>query len=397
MTANLVDAAAEALGQGVNAGSSIIELQNDKDLPRLQKELARDVNIEYVSRVPIRYIARRSGRVSNRPGMGIAAVPPSADSMWNLNKIEWRQARALPNIKDAEQIKVAVLDTGIDAAHPDLQGQVSQYRYVHPDLPLTSGERDIIGHGTHVAGTIGALDNNGIGIHGICNCQLIAHKIFDDEPDRWGDIFYYFVEPVMYLRALTECLDLGVNVINLSIGGSGEPDQAEREIFEALIESGTTIVAAMGNERQEGNPISYPAAIPGIIAVGATNIDDSVANFSNRGNHISISAPGVAIWSTLPTYGGQQGFEAVRDPAGSWVQGRAFVREVNYDAWPGTSMATPHVTAAVALLLANQGMGTPASVRERLMETADRVAGMKGDDFHPDYGAGRLNLRRLLA
>jgi subtilisin family serine protease len=152
----------------------------------------------------------------------------------------------------------------------------------------------------------------------------------------------------------------------------------------------------MGNERQQGSPTSYPAAIDGVIAVGATSLDDSVADFSNRGNHIAISAPGVAIWSTLPTYAGQFGFQAVPGPTGQPVEGKPMRRETDYDAWPGTSMATPHVTASVALLFANKGKMSSDKVRQRLSATADKVPGMNGQPHHADYGAGRLNLLRLL-
>jgi subtilisin family serine protease len=148
----------------------------------------------------------------------------------------------------------------------------------------------------------------------------------------------------------------------------------------------------MGNERQAGSATSYPAAIPGVIAVGATNIDDTVANFSNRGNHISLSAPGVAIWSTMPTYAGQIEFAAIPGPGGAWLQGSPRRRETDYDALSGTSMASPHVAAAAALLLAVKGKLSPDDVRERLMDTVEKVGAMHGFDFDSDYGAGRLNL-----
>lgn len=179
-----------------------------------------------------------------------------------------------------------------------------------------------------MAGTIAATINNDVGINGISRARIHAWKIFDDRPDLLtrpdGTAeFAYFVDPVMYLRALLDCVDAGVDVINLSIGGGGAPDPTESAAFEALLATGTTIVAAMGNERRDGSPISYPAAMPGVIAVGATNLQDRITSFSNRGNHVTIAAPGDAIWSTLPTYPGQTGWRAERGPDGHWWQGKA--------------------------------------------------------------------------
>jgi len=373
-------------------------MEQEGHVSELQTALANDPNVEFVSRVPIRYlcVARKSSS-SNR--LTVAANAPDLSQLWNLRKVRWKQARNLKGFKDAGAIKVAILDTGIDRNHPDLKGQVKSYVFAHPNQTSASGDKDIIGHGTHVAGTITAKINNDLGINGICNCDLRIWKIFDDVPDfiSFSAGYAYFVEPIMYLRALADCVEQKVDVINLSIGGTGEPDHQELALFEQLISQGTTVVAAMGNEREEGSPTSYPAAIPGVVAVGATKIDDQVASFSNRGSHISICAPGVGIWSTLPTTPGQFGFKAERGADGRPHEGKPQRRETDYDAWDGTSMATPHVTAAAALLLSNRGQMNSADVRSRLMTTSVRVKGMGGKSFHPDYGAGRLDLLKLLS
>ncbi|MFK3967474.1 S8 family peptidase [Ensifer adhaerens] len=401
-----------ALDQRTPGGAtSLVELASDGDVRQLQLALAADPTVASVSRVPTRYLTAKSAARPSRPttkkakvapGSRIAAMPPPVRTMWNLQKIKWSEARNLPNFDDGNNIKVAVLDTGVDNEHPDLKDQIAGYTYEHPDLPGASSAQDLIGHGTHVAGTIAATINNDLGINGISRASVHAWKIFDDRPDllRYSDgtaEYAYFVDPVMYLRALIDCADQGVDVINLSIGGGAPPDPTESAAFEAVVANGTTIVAAMGNERRDGSPISYPAAIPGVIAVGATNLQDRITNFSNRGNHITIAAPGDAIWSTLPTYPGQMGWRAERGPDGGWRQGKADVRETDYDAWPGTSMATPHVAAAVALYLANGGDRNPTTIRNALASSADKVPAMGGRDFTPDFGYGRLNLEQLLA
>jgi subtilisin family serine protease len=397
----------DALEKDPHVGVSIIELEDDAHVEELRTALADDPMVDYAARVPIRYLlarrkpssSRSQSRKATRRKTTIAASAPTPSAMWNLAKIQWATARAGAGFKDAEEIKVAVLDSGIDESHPDLRQRIASYVYKHPDFPTVSGPKDYIGHGTHVAGTIAALINNNVGINGICACQLNIWKIFDDQPDfqSWSNDYSYWVDDVMYRRALADCLDEGVNVINLSIGGPAEPGPDEEILFEQLLAAGTTIVAAMGNEREVGSPVSYPAAIPGVIAVGATNILDRVTRFSNRGEHIALSAPGQTIWSTLPTYAGQIGFRADSDAAGRPRPGVPDSRDTDYAAWDGTSMASPHVAAGAALLLAKHGEMTPADVRDRLRATADRVLGMGTKKEHPDYGTGRLNLLKLLS
>lgn len=398
-------------GRTPGGATSLIELVSDTDVRQLQLALAGDPTVASVARVPMRYLAAKSPGVSTAsakkrspaPAAGrIAAVPPPAHTMWNLRKIKWDETRNRGGFDDGSRIKVAVLDTGIDTDHPDLKEQIAQYTFEHPDLPGASSSQDLIGHGTHVAGTIAATINNALGINGISRARIHAWKIFDDRPDLLAYLdgtaeFAYFVDPVMYLRALLDCADAGIDVVNLSIGGGGAPDPTESAAFEELLANGTTIVAAMGNERRDGSPTSYPAAIPGVIAVGATNLQDRITNFSNRGNHVTIAAPGDAIWSTLPTYPGQLGWKAERGPDGRWRQGKADIRETDYDAWPGTSMAAPHVAAAAALYIANGGQRNPAVIRSALASSADKVPAMGGQDFTPDFGYGRLNLEQLIA
>jgi hypothetical protein len=199
-------------------GVSIIELERGQDLQQLQTALANDPNILSVSKVPARYLVARAS---------VAAVPPSSPIMWNLQKISWSNARAAPGFRDADTIQVAVLDTGVDENHPALQGQIAAYHWQHPDISPPVSDRDLIGHGTHVSGTIAAIIGNA-NVKGICKCRLSVWKIFNDMPTYEPALgaYYYFVDPLMYRRALIACVENPVDVINLSIGGTAPPDPA---------------------------------------------------------------------------------------------------------------------------------------------------------------------------
>ena len=383
-------------------GARFVQLQQGLDTRQLHAALASDPNVHSVSKVPVRYLVGRAAArtMAPRDDLGVEATPPDASILWNLKKIRWEEARDQIGFHEAQDVRVAVLDTGVDDQHPDLM--VDAYHWQQPDLSRPVSDKDIIGHGTHVSGTIGALINSSTAVKGICRCRLSVWKIFDDEPTYapGRGAFVYYVNPIMYRRALAACVEDPVDVVNLSIGGGAAPDPMEQSFFSQLIAAGVTICAAMGNERQQGSPPSYPAAIPGVIAVGATGIDDRVTVFSNSGNHIAVAAPGKAIWSTLPTYSGQTQFGAVIGPNGTPTQGKPIRREMNYDAWDGTSMAAPHVSGCAALLIAKSNASgsklTPAQVKRTLMESADKVSAMNGANFSTDYGAGRINLLKLL-
>lgn len=375
-----------------NANVVLVELHRDQDTRSLEGELRRDPTVESVARVPVRYLLK-SKKVA--PVLPAAAAPP-ASSLWNLSRIRWAAARQTPGFAEATAIKVAVLDTGLDRGHPDGPANVAHYEFDHPTDATASSARDLIGHGTHVSGTIAARINNAVGVNGICDCTLSVFKIFDDIPDWYPQqgYFAYFVEPVMYQRALSRCLTLGVDVINLSIGGPGAPTPNESLLFSKLIQAGTTVVAAMGNDAS--SLPSYPAAIPDVLAVGACSIDDTVATFSNSGGHISLVAPGVGIWSTLPTYAGNTGYFPLATFPPQPDFSRPMARDTNYASWDGTSMASPHVAAAVALLRAKRGAMSPAAVRLAVQAAAVKVAAMGGQNFTPNYGYGRLDLVELL-
>lgn len=243
-------------------------------------------------------------------------------------------------------VKVAVVDTGIDYTHPDLDANVAGcVTFVW----RTTDCRDDNGHGTHVAGTI-AAENNGIGVVGVApNASLYGVKVLD----RTGSGYVSDV-----IAGIDWSADNGMNVITMSLG-SGSDVSALHAAVDSAYSRGIVIVASAGNEN---GTISYPARYSSVIAVTATDSGNNKASFSNYGPEAELAAPGVSIYSTYK--GG------------------------TYATLSGTSMAAPHVTGTVALLLeANPGM-TPLEVRSRLQSTSTDI-GTPGWD--PYFGHGLVN------
>lgn len=338
--------------QGIN----LLRLSPNADLEKLEKQMLGVWGIEYVHRVPARWLAEAKPEANS--------ADPMVNRQWGLRAIRWFETAHLP---DAVNVKVAILDTGVDRTHPDLRGRV--LNYTHEGTSAT----DIIGHGTHVSGIIGANPNNHLGIAGICTSELHVWKIFGDKPAPDGE---YYVDELLYQRALNAARNAGARVVNLSIGGT-ERSRTEEMLFRRLIGSGATVVAAMGNEYAEGNPVEYPAAYQGVVAVGAIDETSRRAHFSNTGRHIALSAPGTNILSTLPM-----------KPSAARPKD-----QTKYAAWSGTSMATPHVTAAAALIIAEDPDLTPKQVGERLEATATKLSAMAGKARTVEHGAGLLNLK----
>lgn len=295
------------------------------------KMLRASPAIASVERMPVRWLA-----ASKKTDM-VNAVDPQRNAQWGLRAIGWFDVKA----PDASNVEVAVLDSGIDMTHPDLAAQIAHY-----DRAGQSAQ-DMIGHGTHVSGIIAALSNNAIGVSGVANCRLNVWKIFPDKPDAKGD---FFVDSEAYLRALGEVASAAqVRVLNLSIGGTAQ-SPLEQDLFDLLFASGKIAVAAMGNEFDDGNPVEFPAAYKNVIGVGAVDIASRRASFSNTGKHITLAAPGQDILSTLP------------------MKASKFMKESEYAHWDGTSMATPFVAGALALLCAKRPGITPQQIMDRLQK-----------------------------
>ena len=392
-------AAAEAFGEEMRPSdrylNNTVLLSVDRDqweyvAARLTEDADR---VAFVERVPRRYL------LQTLPAETQLAIAP-----WHLARIKLDRARAEAGFDDGSSATVAVLDTGIDEDHPLLAGMIDGYSYAPPQPQVNSGRRDIIAHGTHVAGTI-AADGAAGDIEGVSRARLHIYKIFDDDVDAVdffvandgrtyaADIRY--VNHVMYLRALAACVDRNHDVVNLSIGGPGIGDSQEQGLFRTLVDQGQIVVAAMGNERREGSPTSWPAKYDGVVAVGALDVNDGVSAFSNLGDHIWISAPGNDIFATMPTYRGVDLWTTKLDSNGRRMRDQPIHWTVYRSTMSGTSMATPQVAAAAALWTAKNGRDA-AAFREALKDSARKLSSMSGRDWTPDHGWGCLDLEKLL-
>ena len=337
---------------GVNAMQLAAHLDQQKD----------EFEYAYVPAIKYPCVARRAAKKGTRRRR--AKGGEFSARQWGHAAIRLAQAQARRGFRDASDVVVAVLDSGIDKTHPDLADMIDTYLNFLPH----EDDRDYKGHGTHVSGIIAAETNNAVGIAGVCAARLMMLKALPKKGARWN--------AEAYLKALAHPIEAGVRILNLSIGGGYDP--GEKAVIQDLIEADIVVVAAMGNEYLEGNPTSYPAAYPGVIAVGASDEMDRRASFSCTGPHITLVAPGERILSTTPTYPCE------------------LADYEDYDSWPGTSMATPHVAAAAALLLARHPKLRATQVREILARTADNTPAQK-KSFDNQFGNGRLNLAAALA
>ena len=227
-------------------------------------------------------------------------------------------------------VTVAVIDTGIDYTHPDLAANYAGgYNFVSAD----SNPMDDHGHGTHVSGTIAAaLDNltgdpaAAEGVVGVApNARILAYKVCGAD----GTCSDFAIE-----QALAQAITDGAKVINMSLG-SLEYSQSLNDGVQAAWNAGLVIVAAAGNDGTTDR--FYPAALDNVVSVAAFDEDDRRAAFSNYGSWVDISAPGNVIMSTYP----------LASCVASGVPGNSGC----YTWLSGTSMATPHVSGAAALVL----------------------------------------------
>lgn len=262
---------------------------------------------------------------------------------WGVNRIDAEVVHVNASGNKGAGIEIAVIDTGIDYYHLDL---VDNYAGGYDFVNLDEDPMDDEGHGTHVAGIIAAKDND-FGVVGVApDAKLYALKVLDDTGSG------YMSDVIFAIQWATDPNGNGyaedrLDIINMSFGAD-VGNIFLRWACNLAYRDGLLLVAAAGNY----GAVCYPAAYSRVIAVSATDYDyvsnkDILADFSSVGTEVELAAPGIAINSTLPGN--------------------------NYDAWSGTSMASPHVAGTAALVWAANPSWSNKDVRTRLQNTAEDI------------------------
>jgi len=381
-----------SLGAKKEKKFNLIRNHNNSHLKRwriitIPKGISVEKFIEKISKNPNVEIAEPNYLVS------ILRTPNDQffDLLWGMHNIQndadidapeaWDKLTGSNNI-------VAVIDTGVDYTHEDLAANM----WVNPGEVAGNGidddnngyvddihgadffgdndtdPMDDHGHGTHVAGTIAAVGDNGVGVTGVSwNTKIMALKFLG--PNGGG----YVVDAV---EAIEYAINNGANILNNSWSGGGY-SQAMFDFISAANDAGILFVAAAGNNHTNNDVAEvYPQGyqLDNVISVAATNRYDNLANFSNYGaNSVHLGAPGVAIYSTVPT-----------NVCTACSNG--------YLSFNGTSMAAPHVSGAAALLLAQSPSMSAFDLKATLMSSVDPIPSLAGYTI----SGGRLNVNNAL-
>lgn len=313
----------------------LIQLDSDTEAEKCAKYLSGFSNVVYVE-----------PDCSVTAGAYSATASRSSFNSWGVSAIHAdAYAEDLKNRGKTGTVKVAVVDSGVDFSHSMLKGRIKKgYDFIDNDKNPKDGD----GHGTHVSGTIVDCTPD-------LNILIIAVRSLDDNGSGTS---LTVGEGVKYAA------DHGADIINLSLGG--DHSAYLDECIQYAVKHNVTVVVAAGNEHSN-TKYSCPAHIENCITVAAVDEYKERAYFSNYGDAIDIAAPGVAIKSCIPGN--------------------------KYDTWNGTSMATPHVSAAAAMLLLDNPGLSPSTVVSKLRSAATDLGSSGWDEY---YGAGFLNLQPFI-
>lgn len=350
-----------------------VRYEGKTDVETAAQQVASADGVEYAE--PNRY--RETSVIPN---------DPSFPSQWGLTKINcpaaWDRTTGSPNVV------VAVVDTGVDLDHPELAALLlpgtdmvdlglnptppNGFHFEGDFTGRDNNPQDEVGHGTHVAGTVACASNNSVGVAGVTwACRLLPVRVLARIVKNTDPTDVRGVGSTADIAAgIRWAADNGARIINLSLGGTVDT-QVERDAVAYAISQGVVVVAAMGNAFEKGNPTSFPAAYPDVVAVGAIDQSDLRAFFSQTGPHIDLSGPGVGVWSTV------------------WDNG--------YAQMSGTSMAAPHVSGVAALILSCNPNLTAAQVADILRQTARPLRDNPSDPVPNDnYGFGCVDAEAAL-
>lgn len=301
-------------------------------------------------------------------------IPNDADWPLQYGPALIRAPEAWDVTTGSNSVILAVIDSGIDASHPEFSGRIaSGYDFVQDDV----NPQDECGHGTHVAGIAAAAGNNAAGIAGIAwNVRIMPVRVLDRTCNgSTADV----------AEALVWAIERGARVINLSLGAAFPSVLMENASYYAY-RRGAALIGAAGNGGW--SQIIYPARYDWVLAVGAVDASLQRAAFSNTGPQLDLMAPGVAIYSTFPTRAGF--FYNTTCPNGN----NPCDRPSNYGYLDGTSMAAPHAAGAAALLASLPAFDQPEKIYQALTATALDLESSGRDD---NTGYGLLQVAAAMA
>ncbi|MBS4200622.1 S8 family serine peptidase [Bacillus sp. FJAT-49732] len=314
---------------------SLVTFQDERDPIKIAEELLKHKEVEFVEP---NYKVKTEYTPSD----------PNYKNQWYLKKIQMPKAWDIT--KGSSQITVAVIDSGVQINHPDLKGKI-----VFPYNVVTRGKNFTPdAHGTHVAGIIAASMNK-TGVAGIApNVKIMPINVFKGENADMYDVAV----------AVVYAADHGANVINMSLGSESYSYVLDYAAEYAKSE-GVVLIAAAGNSDSYWE--TYPAALPSVLGISATNKNDNITDFSNYGTYIDLAAPGQDIYSTY---------------TGS-----------SYKNMSGTSMASPVVSGVAALILSKNPLLSADQVYN-ILKNSSVDLGSKGWDHF--YGYGRVDAYKAL-
>ena len=399
----------------------LVAIPADADAEEAAQRLAAQADVEYAQP---RYRVRPRFRPND----------PLYSRQWNYSALDMERAWDI-NPGATATVIVAVLDSGIaylnrtlrfNATSPVLIEDFFDHPVVFPALGIVEvpfsaapdlggpdrfvAPRDFIwddstpvdmdGHGTHVAGTIGQLTNNSVGVAGMAfNVRLMPVKVIDGFWDAYFGSPFIGTDDVV-ARGVRYAVDNGAQVLNMSIGRTGAPAPVVQDAIAYAVSRGAFVSVSAGNDFLDGNPVErlaeFAPQINGMVSVGAVGRDRVRAQYSNTGSYVELAAPGGDA-----SRGGatsailQQTYDS--DFTDSFLDGPNSLRAPRFDVFAytyfqGTSMAAPHVSGLAAMLI-QQGITNPAAIEAAMKRFATDLGPAGRDD---EYGFGMINPRASL-